>query len=198
MKKSKHAMTLMELIVVMAIIMILAALIGGNILSAREQAKRLQCLSNIRSLGQAAILYAQEDSQSRFPYVTPFGKSMATLYDPSDFNDLTVFACPLERNISLLTPPAPNFNNPNIISYNFVPNETLNASQTDSYPMTNILMIENTVANFSVEDFHGQSGRPSYLISGKAILTKFSGNNKISNQKRDTSTYDVTVPNLYK
>lgn len=192
-------MTLLEMLIVMSIIMILAALIGGNILSAREQAKRLQCLSNIRSLGQAAILYAQEDSRSRFPYFSQVGMSMAVLYDPLDFNDLTVFACPLERDITLLKVPNPNFDNSDrtIISYNYVPNETLSASQTDSYPMTNILMIENTKVNFSDEDFHGKNGRSIYLISGKASFLKPSGNT-ISNQDRNSTAYNVNVGNLFK
>jgi type II secretory pathway pseudopilin PulG len=194
-RNGKRAMTLLELIVVIGIIMILAAVISGSLLGARAQAKRLQCLSNIRSLGQAAILYAQEDPGSRFPYSGTSGESFATLYDPMDFNDLSVFACPLERKLTSLTAPDPNFTSTEIstITYNFVKNENKTDSQTDAYPMTNILLIElSDGKSFSEEDFHGSSGRTAFLINGKTIMVGKGGSAIPQNKDRAETSYSFT------
>lgn len=61
------AFTLIELLVVMAIIGLLAALLFPVLHSARNQAKKDVCLSNLRQLGSAIVLYAQ-DYDDKLPY----------------------------------------------------------------------------------------------------------------------------------
>lgn len=208
-KSSIRAMTLIELIVVMSIIMILAALVGGSLMGAKEQAKRLQCLSNIRSLGQAAILYAQEDPASRFPHSAASNKAgaLALLYDPLDFNDLAVFACPLERRMSSLVAPVSDeftTTSAKIISYWFVPDETGSDPQSDSFPMTNIIMMECSSDNsgnpidFDDPDFHREGGRSAFLISGKTKMLKKQAGVNIQNQDRANTSYNIDENDLYK
>src|SRR6187399_2193479 len=52
--------TLIELLVVIAIIAILAAILFPVFAKAREQARKTSCLSNMKQLGLAALMYTQD------------------------------------------------------------------------------------------------------------------------------------------
>lgn len=63
------AFTLIELLVVIAIVAILAAILLPIISNSRVQAKRTACLSNMRQIGAAMILYTNENNGD-FPQTT--------------------------------------------------------------------------------------------------------------------------------
>jgi len=60
MKYQKRGFTLIELLVVIAIIAILAAILFPVFSRAREQARKTACLSNMKQLGTALMMYAQD------------------------------------------------------------------------------------------------------------------------------------------
>jgi len=63
----RRGFTLIELLVVIAIIAILAAILFPVFSRAREQARKTACLSNLKQVGQALMMYCQ-DWDETFPY----------------------------------------------------------------------------------------------------------------------------------
>src|SRR4026207_868242 len=73
--QSRHAFTLVELLVVIAVITILAALLLPALNQAQEKARTTYCLNNLKQWGLATQMYAS-DNNDRLPpegFANPMG-----------------------------------------------------------------------------------------------------------------------------
>jgi len=74
--RRRDGFTLVELLVVIAIIGALAGLLAPNIINARRQAARTQCLNNIKGIGAMCLSFSQETKNRG---LLPFGKGKSPL-----------------------------------------------------------------------------------------------------------------------
>ena len=99
-----RAFTLIELLIVIAVIALLMSILLPSLSKARDQAKRTICMSNMRQIGFAAGFYA-EDHETRVPRGTD-GPIWFMVFMPylsqrpinDDYRNVKIYRCPSYPN----------------------------------------------------------------------------------------------------
>jgi len=101
MSRSQRGFTLIELLVVIAIIALLMAILMPALSRAKKQAQATTCLSNLKQIGVAAVLYAQDND-----WLIPRGSTGSSAIwfmqylpyvgqrqDQSDYRSVKIYRC---------------------------------------------------------------------------------------------------------
>lgn len=171
------AFTLIELLVVIAIIAILAAMLLPALKSARSKAQQVTCMNNMRQVGAAIYIYANDNDDylpdlSSPNYAAWYGnlcKSyrnwQGTLYQPGGSLDREAFRCPSVTGRQLPGDiPDSYFNLDLPFGYNYM---ALGWSKSEKAYRTRFLEIPRPasivmLADSLGHDYHGWSG---YLVN---------------------------------
>jgi len=141
----RRAFTLLELVFVIAIIAVLAAILFPMFARARERARRSSCASNLFQIGTALTLYAQ-DNDGRFP---PDDNECGPIY--RYLYDVSIFLCPSD---------------PANVDWKFAPAEEDGSSGALAEPLTPIETYSSYVYKGGLTNEH----RADTLIAGEAEL----------------------------
>lgn len=107
-RRERHAFTLIELLVVIAILAILIAIIVPSLEGVRESGRRTICASNLRQIGTAVTMYADDHKGAIPPRCAGTTEGNANLEHlnridkwghlyPDYLNDLGTFYCPSRK-----------------------------------------------------------------------------------------------------
>jgi prepilin-type N-terminal cleavage/methylation domain-containing protein/prepilin-type processing-associated H-X9-DG protein len=99
----RNGFTLIELLVVIAIIAILAAILFPVFAQAREKARQTQCLSNVKQLGTALIMYVQDYDETLPQHAGDVGGDFLA---PAATSNWAKAIVPYSKNASLLKCPS--------------------------------------------------------------------------------------------
>lgn len=165
-KKSQGAFTLIELLVVIAIISIMAAILFPVFARARENARRSNCLSNLKQIGLGIMQYVQ-DYDETYPYASRYtwgvygeaNSGSTTLWYPAVrpyIKNDQVFRCPSSTIESSV-----NIGNYGVNQLVMKAANARNSSTGELYPYVKISSVVSTATTYLVMDAGNHQAYPS-------------------------------------
>jgi prepilin-type N-terminal cleavage/methylation domain-containing protein len=141
----RRGFTLIELLVVIAIIAILAAILFPVFAQAREKARQAACLSNLKQMGTAVMMYSQDfDETLPLGYSSPLAATGRTWMH---------FVMPYAKNRDIWTcPSAPNLRAPTNLVNNGTGGYGCNRNVMESGRARTIAEIGNPAGTFIICD----------------------------------------------
>lgn len=102
-QRPRHGFTLVEMLVVVAMIMLLAALLLPVLSSARSMARKKDCQSRLRQIGLAMATYVEAFGTSgkypdvgQMPSLAPGRPTLMSVLGPYVQDNKQIFACPMD------------------------------------------------------------------------------------------------------
>jgi len=101
-RRDHRAFTIIELLVVIAVIATIIAITLPALGSARQSAKRIECMNNLRQIGLGVTMYMDTESRGMLPEVFP-------IITPDNNNEITL----LDLMVNYIDAPKPRREDPN-------------------------------------------------------------------------------------
>jgi prepilin-type N-terminal cleavage/methylation domain-containing protein/prepilin-type processing-associated H-X9-DG protein len=92
--KKKHGFTLIELLVVIAVIAILAGMLLPALQHARDKARKIECIGNLKQIGLAVRMYSLEYCERYPSSVTSAGEAFEMLRSGGYLEEVSIYVCP--------------------------------------------------------------------------------------------------------
>lgn len=178
----RAAFTLVELLVVIGIIALLIAMLMPSLAKARRQAVKIACQSNLRQVGYALIMYAQDNKGFMFPVGPPnlqsgkYPKGYGTQLPPEQRWPVYVFRPAVPNPKEMVCPADPDLgaedlkdaNNAHLTKHSYILNmhlvyEDIRYSRTHKINASDIVVMgekKTEYWDYSMELYFDKSNQP--------------------------------------